>query len=135
MGDALVSTPRATRHLVGCAWFWAWTAVGVGGVLGAVSLGPLVLVPVLVVAALMASRREVRRSGFGLLSGAGMLLLYVAYVNRNGPGTTCWHTATASGCDEHLNPVPWLAAGTLLLIGGVIGHGHRARVDRDASPT
>ena len=51
---------------------------------------------------------------FGLLSGAGVLLLYVAWAQRAGPGTTCWHTQTASGCDQNLNPLPWLLAGIVL---------------------
>jgi hypothetical protein len=109
-------------QLAGCAWFLAWLVVGVGTALGAVSLGPLLLVPVALVAALMASRPAVRRSGFGLLSGAGVLLLYVAYVQRDGPGTTCWHRGTATGCDEHLNPLPWLVIGSVFLIGGIAGH-------------
>jgi hypothetical protein len=115
-------------HLAGCAWFWAWVVVGVGAALGAVSLGPLLLVPVGLVAVLMASRPTVRRSAFGLLSGAGVLLLYVAYVQRDGPGTTCWQTATGAGCDEHLNPLPWLVIGALFLIGGIVGHFRAARI-------
>jgi hypothetical protein len=53
---------------------------------------------------LMASRPAIRRSAFGLLSGVGVLLLYFAWLQRAGPGTTCRQTATASGCDQHLNP-------------------------------
>jgi hypothetical protein len=90
------------------------------------SLGLLLLGPVFVAGALMASRPAIRRSALGLLSGAGALLLYVAWVQRAGPGTTCWHTATASGCDEHLNPIPWLLAGVAMLGGGIVGHARRA---------
>jgi len=61
---------------------------------------------------------------FGLVSGAGVVVLVVAYLNREGPGTTCWHTATRSGCDEHLNPLPWLVAGVVLLAAGVVAHVH-----------
>ena len=110
------------RRRTGWVWFWAWALVGVGAALAAVSLGPLLLIPVALVAALMVSRPAIRRSAFGLLSGAGGLLLYVAYVQRDGPGTTCWHTATASGCDQHLNPLPWLVIGIFCLLGGVVAH-------------
>ncbi|HSS81589.1 MAG TPA: hypothetical protein VLK24_10365 [Gaiellaceae bacterium] len=34
-----------TEHLAGCAWFWVWAVVGFGLALGAISLGPLVLLP------------------------------------------------------------------------------------------
>lgn len=113
------------RHLRGCAWFWAWGIIGVGAALAAVSLGPILLIPVALVGALMASRPSIRRSAFGLLSGAGVSLLSVAYVQRRGPGTACWHTATASGCDQHLNPIPWLLVGLACLAGGIIGHAKR----------
>jgi hypothetical protein len=69
----------------------------------------------------MARSRNAGQSLFGLLAGAGLLSLFVAYVQRDGPGTTCWHTATASGCDQHLNPIPWLVAGVLLVVGAVVG--------------
>jgi hypothetical protein len=73
----------------------------------------------------MASRDAIRRSAFGLVSGAGVLLLYVAWVQRAGPGTTCWHTASASGCDQHLNPLPWAIAGLLLFVAGIVGQARR----------
>ena len=122
------STPASSRrHLVGCAWFWAWAAVGVATALAVVSLGPVLLLPAVAVAVLMAAQPSIRGSAFGLPSGAGVVLLYVAYVQRHGPGTTCWHTATASGCDQHLNPIPWLVVGLACLVGGVIAHARRAR--------
>jgi hypothetical protein len=52
-------------------------------------------------------------------------LLYVAYVQRRGPGTVCWHTATASGCDQYLNPWPWLVAGAAFVIVSFIAHARR----------
>ena len=103
-------------------WFWAWVVVGVGAALAAVSLGPILSLPVAVIAIAMASRPSIRSSAFGLLPGVGIVLLYVAYAQRHGPGTTCWHTATASGCDQHLNPIPWLVIGLACLIGGIAGH-------------
>jgi hypothetical protein len=90
-----------------------------------VSLGPLLLAPVAVVGTMMASRPAARRSAFGLLTGSGALLLYVAWVQRDGPGTTCWQTATASGCDQHLNPLPWLLVGVAMFLGGIVAYGRR----------
>ena len=112
-------------HVSGCGWFWAWALLGGASALGAVSLGLVVLAPVALVGALMASRPTIRHSAFGLLSGGGALMLYVAWVQRAGPGTTCWHTATASGCDQHLNPLPWLLAGTAMFIGGIAAYARR----------
>jgi hypothetical protein len=64
--------------------------------------------PALIIAALIARSPTARRSMFGLVTGVGLPLLVVAYVQRDGPGTTCWHTATTAGCDQDLNPIPWL---------------------------
>jgi len=108
-------------------WFVAWAVVGAAAALGAISLGWLVLVPVLIVAGVMFRRRGLRRSSFGFLSGAGALFLYIAWLHRDGPRTTCWRTASASGCDEHLNPLPWLILGVVLLLGGIVGHAARNR--------
>ena len=102
-----------------------WALLGFAAALGFVSLGVLVLAPVAIVGALMASRPTIRRSAFGLLSGSGVLLLYVAWLQRAGPGTTCWHTAEATGCDQHLNPLPWLLVGIAMFIGGIVAHARR----------
>jgi hypothetical protein len=106
------------KHLTDCASFWTWTAVGCVLAFGAVSLGPLLLVPVAILAAVMAARTS-RGSAFGLLTGVGLLLLFVSYLNREGPGTTCWQRGTAGGCDEHLNPLPWLVLGLGLVVAGI----------------
>jgi len=106
-------------------WFLIWLAIGGLLAIGAVSLGPLVVFPVAVLGIGTAVRwPQSRGSMFGLVSGAGVVLLVVAYLNRQGPGTTCWHTATGSGCDEHLNPLRWLVAGVVLLEAGVVAHVH-----------
>ena len=117
--------PTLRAHLADCRWFWAWALVGCAAALGFVSLGVLALAPVALVGALMASRPTIRRSAFGLLSGGGALMLYVAWVQRAGPGTTCWQTARASGCDQHLNPLPWLFVGIAMFIGGIVACARR----------
>jgi hypothetical protein len=123
----MVASRTARRaHLLGCGWFWAWALLGAVAALGALSLGPILTAPVVLFGWLMASRPGIRRSVFGLLTGAGALLLYVAWVQRAGPGTTCWQTQTASGCDQHLNPLPWLIVGIALFFGGIVAHVRRA---------
>jgi hypothetical protein len=112
-------------------WFLAWTLVGGAAALGFVSLGVLALAPAAVAGGVLASRPVAQRSApSGVALGTGLLLLAVAWVQRDGPGTTCWQTATASGCDQHLDPLPWLAAGALLVAGGLIG---LVRLSRSAS--
>ena len=113
------------RRSGGWGWFFVWALLGSAAALGAVSLGPLLLFPVALVGAFLWTRPRVRGSAFGLLVGAGTLLVYVALVQRDGPGTTCWHTATASGCDQHLNPLPWLLAGAALIAAGFVAYARR----------
>jgi hypothetical protein len=113
---------RRTR-LAGWGWFCAWALIGGLSVLGLISFVvvlALAIVPLAGLGVLLAMRPNARRSAFGLLSGAGFLFLYVAYVQRDGPGTTCWHTATGSGCEEHLNPVPWLVIGLIFVVSGIV---------------
>jgi hypothetical protein len=97
-----------------------WAAVGALGALGLISLGPIALGSALIIGVLIARSPTARTSIFGLVTGVGLPLLVVAYVQRDGPGTTCWHTATAAGCDQHLNPIPWLVLGLVLAVGGLL---------------
>jgi hypothetical protein len=115
-----VSPPSLWAHLTGWRWFAAWALLGSAAAFGFVSLGVLMFVPVALVGSFMVSRPMIRRSAYGFVSGVGALLLYVAWVQRAGPGTTCWQTATASGCEEHLNPLPWLLVGVGLFVGGIV---------------
>lgn len=119
---AIGERSRNRVHLGSCGWFWAWAVLGIAGAIGLVSLGLLLFVPALVVGAFLARSRDARHSAFGLLTGVGLVFLFVAYVQREGPGTTCWHTATASGCDQHLDPRPWLAVGAAFVFVGVTVH-------------
>lgn len=99
------------RHLVGCAWFWAWALVGAGAALSMVSyIGMLTGLPVALTAFLMARKPSIRESSFGFVSGIGLLLLYLAWVQRSG---------------EFLDPRPLLVLGWALVIAGVAGHSWR----------
>jgi hypothetical protein len=103
-----------------CVWFWAWAGVGALAILS-LDRGPLTAPPALLLGALVATVGGRRHgSAFGFLTGAGLPLLWVAYVQRQGPGTTCWHTASSAGCDQHLNPLPWLIVGITLVLTGLI---------------
>ncbi len=107
-------------------WFLVWALLGSVWALAAVSLGPLLILPALLLGIFLWTKRPgARRSAFGLLSGAGTLLLYVAWVQRDGPGTTCSHTATSIRCDQHLNPLPWLVLGLGLVVAGIVAQARR----------
>lgn len=66
-------------------------------------------------------------SAVGSLAGVGLMSVYIAFVQRQGPGTVCWQTATASGCDEYLDPRPWLVAGLAMIVIAVVVQATRRR--------
>src|SRR4051794_24579531 len=112
-------------HAVGCRWFWVWALFGVAAAFGFLVAGVLAAAPAAIVASLLVVRPRIRRSAFGFVSGVGLLSLYVAWLQRSGPGTTCWQHGATSGCDQHLNPLPWLITGLVLFVVGVVGHWRR----------
>ncbi|MCH5677243.1 hypothetical protein [Streptomyces gilvus] len=104
-------------------WFCAWLAVGALGSLGLVailSIGVYLLPLALVAAGLLATRRGSFAGLPGLLSGLGVPLLYVAFLNRGGPGNVCTTTSTSQSCVDEYNPWLWLAAGVVLLLAGIV---------------
>lgn len=73
---------------------------------GMLTIGPYVLVVALV--ALLAAAKLIGTRGImALVSGLGLVPLWVAWKNRRGPGEEFWQTATAQGCSEltTLDPV------------------------------
>jgi hypothetical protein len=100
-------------------WFLAWAAVGLGFGLVVSVIGIFAVPLALLATALLIIFHHADRSALGILTGVGLVLLFVAYVQRRGPGTVTWHTATASGSDTYLDPRPWLAAGVVLVAIGV----------------
>jgi hypothetical protein len=88
------------------------------GVLGLLSIGVFVLPVALIGTFWLRRRRESRSSAPGVVSGAGLPMLYVAFINRDGPGWVCEGT----GCGQQLSPWPWLIAGVLFLGAGVAGY-------------
>jgi hypothetical protein len=93
--------------------------MGVELALSILTLGVLAVPLALLVTLVLIALHHADRSALGILVGMGLLSLCVAYVQRKGPGAVSWHTATASGADEYLDPRPWLLAGILLLAAGV----------------
>ena len=114
-------------HLAAWGGFCAWAFFGTVSAFGLLIGGTLAVLPILLGVWFAVTRPSLRRSWFGVLTGVGVTLLYIAYVQRRGPGTTCWQTATAAGCDE-LNPLPWLIAGAALVLLGFIAQARRMRV-------
>jgi hypothetical protein len=103
--------PGSLSHLAGCGWFWAWAVVGVGFGLGISQIGILTL-PLATLAVILMTRRRPIRGAFGVATGAGSVLLYIAYINRSG---------------EFYDPVHWLIPGLVLFFGGIAAHTWESR--------
>ena len=125
------ASPKKPRSQL--PWFLTWVGVGVGFALGVSALGLIAVPLALVVTVLLVVFGHADRSALGILVGMGLLSLYVAYVQRKGPGTVSWHTTTASGADQYLDPRPWLVAGIALVAAGVAAFLWRERIRRQES--
>ncbi|MFJ3639600.1 hypothetical protein ACIPRD_07600 [Streptomyces sp. NPDC090108] len=104
-------------------WFFAWFTVGALaslGVLSLLSVGLYLLPAALAAAALLALRPRSHAGLPGLVSGLGIPLLYVAFLNRGGPGTVCTTSAAGQSCVDEYDPWVWLAAGVVLLLAGIV---------------
>ncbi len=116
--------PEAAAHRTRASWAWftAWVLAGAGaafGILAAFTIG-IFVVPVAGGAiAFLATRRRATDGVAGLISGLGLPVLYVGYLNRAGPGDVCTVTKTGSTCTQEWSPWPWLTVGGALLVVGV----------------
>ncbi len=117
-----IAAPGRNTALVALAWFGCWLLAGaswVVTVLGALSIGVFVLPVAIAVTVLVATRRTSSVGLPGIISGAGLPLLYVAYLNRGGPGNVCTTFASGQSCTQEWSPWPWLAVGVVLVVTGV----------------
>jgi hypothetical protein len=104
-------------------WFLAWFVVAAAfavGLLGAFTIGIVALPVAIGLIVLLATRRHDSAARAGALSGFGLPLLYVGYLNRGGPGTVCSVSPSGTSCTDEWAPLPWLIAGAAMLVGGVV---------------
>lgn len=104
--------------------FLAWPVVGAAlslSVLGALTIGAYVMPFALVGLFILLKWGGDRRSCVGLISGLGLPLLYVAFLNRDGPGTICSSYGNGGQrCVDEWSPWPWLLIGSALLATGIV---------------
>ena len=103
--------------------FLAWPVEGAAlavSVLGALTIGAYIMPFALVGLFILLKWGGDRRSSVGLISGIGLPLLYIAFRNRDGPGTIC--SSYGSGgrqCTEEWSPWPWFLIGAALVATGI----------------
>jgi hypothetical protein len=118
------------RGMPGWAAFGLWFTVGAVvslGILAALSIGFVMLPVGLIGAAALAMRSSTRRGVLGVVSGLGVPLMYVAFLNRDGPGTSCHAANGGVDCAERWSPWPWLGLGSALVILGLVLYVNRSR--------
>jgi hypothetical protein len=112
--------PAAARSW---AWFGAWFLLGtvwMFALVAILSIGPYVI-PLAAVATVLLARRSSGRPGRpGLVSGLGAPVLYVAYLNRRGPGEVCTVFTRGSSCAQLWDPWPWLIVGLAFVAAGIV---------------
>jgi len=116
------------------AWFVAGLVAGAAlavGLLGALSIGIFVLPLAVALTVLVAIRHPEGLTG--AISGLGLPLLYVAYLNRDGPGTVCVTSGGGTSCTDEWAPLPWVLAGLVLVAVGVVVFAAVARPRTDRS--
>ena len=113
-------------------YFLAWLLVGAleaAGLFSILSIGPVLLLLGGAGGAVLVLRRRTGPELSGVIAGLGLPLLYVAFLNRGGPGLICTTTSGGSHCTEQWSPWGWAAIGVLLLAAGVLIFVRRSRSD------
>lgn len=105
--------------------FFAWPLVGaalVVSILGLMTIGLFVLPLALIGLHFLLKFGGNRKSSVGVISGAGLPFLFVAYLNRNGPQTVC-SPYENGGQQCTLEKSPWLfvfIGAILVLLGAML---------------
>lgn len=104
--------------------FLAWPLIGAAlalSVLGAMTIGIFVLPFALAGFFALLKWGGNRKSSVGLISGAGLPVLFIAYLNRNGPGMVCGpYKNGGQQCTQEYSPWPFLVIGAILVLLGVL---------------
>lgn len=102
-------------------WIAAWSLVGAAwglGLIALLSIGVYVLAVALAATVALVLVPAARREAAALLAGPALPLLYVAFLNRSGPGTVCTTSGDSESCVDLWTPWPWVVAAALFVIIG-----------------
>ena len=105
------------------ASYAGWCVAGAGlslGVLSLLTIGPFVLLVTFALCGWMLWRQGFGAGMAGIVTGAAVPLLYVAWLNRDGPGQVCTRTAISESCGDEWSPWPLLAAAVVLVVVGIV---------------
>lgn len=105
---------RIDNRAAGWLWLFGGLLIG-GGIASLPSIGWILIAVGTVTLLLTGTIYRGRGWPFAFL-GLAIPLLWVAWRHRGGPGERCWETDSGTGCEEILDPTPWLTAGLILLL-------------------
>ncbi len=117
-----MSTDAATAPVTRTPPWWAYVWWGVVGALLGFGVAALLTVGIVfllagvlltVVGALVPALRN--RSAVAIPSGVACLVLYLAWLNRDGPGNVCQTTGLETRCVDEYSPWPFLIAAVVLV--------------------
>lgn len=128
---------RSSTALQSAGWVLTGAALSLG-LLGAFTIGPFALLVAVVLIAVNLRLGGANASAVGTVAGVGVILLYVAWLNRDGPGDVCVTTGTGGECTSEWSPWPWIGAGVLLIAAAptafALALRHRQRAEGGPSP-
>ena len=104
-------------------WYAAWSSVGAVSTLALLSLMSIgvFLIPFAVAGwAALLLKPAARPAMVAVVSGFGLPVLYIAFLNRDGPGTVCRARSGGQSCLDEWSPWPFLAVGGILVLGGAL---------------
>jgi hypothetical protein len=110
--------------------FLGWCVAGVAGCFGVLSIltvGPFVLLFTLFLCGWLLWRVQLGWAMGGLLTGAAAPVLYVAWLNRDGPGEVCTRSGGTVSCGDEWSPWPFVVAALVLAVSGFLVLGRRGR--------
>gem|GEM_PF-2640933 len=114
---------RASSPLPSPVGYVLWTLVGglfSFGIMSILTIGPWAIIASVVLTIIGLADPSLRnRSVLMLISGIGIPVLYVAWLNRDGPGTVCRTDGASTLCGDEWSPWPFMAVALLLMGAGV----------------
>jgi hypothetical protein len=113
----VLSKARRSSVLSFALWLLVGGLYGLG-MITIFSIGSVVLIVAMVSTIRLARTDFPKNCLFGLLSGFGLPLLYMAFINRNGPGTECYTSGGVYTCTGESSPWPWFVLGLSMILVG-----------------
>lgn len=118
-----VAAPAPTAPPPRWTYGW-WLVVGalLGlGVMALLTIGLLFLLTAALLIGLGVGLPVLRnRSAVAIPAGVGLSVLYLAWLNRDGPGNVCEITSTVTKCTDQVSPWPFVAAALVLVVSSFV---------------